>query len=239
MACNPSQNPLTQGPARCGALRLDRIYSNFLVMVDIVDFDPAEDAAVGILARIQPNAGAGAVNGYAFTFQVQDQDVQISRVTGEAPTALAGSPAVSSPLVPGGNYRMVFFGLGDYLEGRIYDMANPGVPLVTNSATDATYTQGTCGIVVFSDTNTRTSGAFDNYSASDGTRPAPDIAMGDGVVRVSWPAAAYLAHDLHLSSDLVEWIRATELIYEDGRAVFTDPVNPGMPRKFFRLKLGP
>jgi hypothetical protein len=237
LACDPSPDSGSFGPARCASLRMDRIYSTFLVMVDIVDFDPAEDAALGILARIQPNPGPGTTSGYSFTYQVQDQDVQLSRVTGEAPTGLAGSPAVT--LEAGGHYRMVLFGIGSYLEGRIYDMANPGVPLITNSATDETYSQGTCGGVVFSDSNTRTSGAFDNYSANDGTQPVPDIAVGGGSVSVTWPVAAGLAHNLYTSPNLTQWTPAGGLIYEDGLAVYTEPVNPATRRKFYRLQLGP
>ena len=131
------------------------------------------------------------------------------------------------------------FGIGNQLEGRIYDMANPAEPLVIATATDDAYTQGMSGLVVFSATNERASGGFDNFSVSDGTKPVPDVAVENNVVSVSWPVAAGLAHGLYSSGDLVEWIRVTDLVYGEVRAAHTEPLLPDAAPKFFRLQLGP
>ncbi len=112
LTCQSSPNAPEFGPARCGAL-LPEVYQTFLVMVDINDFDPADDTSAGILARIQPGAGPGNVNGYSFTYQAKDKDVQLSRIVNEQPTALGSLPHVA--LEAGRNYRIVFFGEGFFL----------------------------------------------------------------------------------------------------------------------------
>ena len=237
LACDPSPNESQYGPARCGALRIDRDYSQFLVMVDFKDWVATEDSSIGVLARIQPGPAPGAVNGYSFTWQSKDGDVQISRITGEVPTNISGSTDLVLP--EGGTYRLVFFGNGSHLEGRIYDMSNPAVPLITTVATDETYAEGICGIVLFADENTRTSASFDNYSASDGTPPLADIVLVNNVVRVSWPTARGLVYDLLSSTDLVEWWPVGGLTYQNGRTVASEQVLPGVSSKFFRLGFGP
>ncbi len=87
LTCQSSPNAPEFGPARCGAL-LPEVYQTFLVMVDINDFDPADDTSAGILARIQPGAGPGNVNGYSFTYQAKDKDVHDDSKTTTLPISL-------------------------------------------------------------------------------------------------------------------------------------------------------
>lgn len=223
------------GPARAGATRPE-LYSTFCVMVDLVDWNPAEDSSFGILARIS-SIGLGTTNGYAFTFQGQDNDVQISRIDGEAPTSLSGSPPVT--LTPGGDYRMVFFGIGGQLEGRIYDMADPLVPLVIATGTDTTYAGGTCGLVVFSDTNTATSATFDNYLANNGVITPPALTISNGELELTWDVENSLAHTLESSIDLDTWSPLATLGAEDGKFLYYEPFGGfSSPAAYFRLRLG-
>lgn len=237
LACNASPNATSYGPARCGSLRADRLYSTFCTTVDIVDYNPGEDTAMGILARIQPDPAPGAVNGYAFTFQGKTNDVEINRVTGEAPSNLSGSPDVT--LQPGHSYRMVFFGIGTHLEGRIYDGSDLTNPLVTAQGSDDTYAEGMCGLLIFSSSNTRASAAFDNYSAGDGKLPPPAITALNGTdVSVSWETSRGLCHTLETSTDLMSWMAADGLTYSGGRTIYSATITPAVPARFFRLRLG-
>jgi hypothetical protein len=223
------------GPARAGAIRPE-IYGTFCVMVDLVNWNPAEDASFGVLARIS-SPGLGTTNGYSFTFQGQDNDVQISRIDGEAPTSLSGSPAVT--LTVGGDYRMVFFGIGGQLEGRIYDMAAPLVPLVVATGTDATYAGGTCGLVVFSDSNTATSATFDNYLANNGVIAPPALTIGGGELKLTWDVESGLAHTLESSVDLADWFPLAALDEENGEFLYYEPFGGfSAPAAHFRLRLG-
>lgn len=236
LSCDPSPNEPQLGPARCGALRPES-YGTFCVMVDIVNWDPAEDTSMGILARLGPNVGLGTTNGYAFTYQGKDGDVQISRVTGEAPTDLSGTPDVT--LTPGNRYRLVFFGIGSHLEGRIYDLNDLSNPLVTAIGTDDTYSAGTCGLVVFADENTRASATFDNYSAGTGTPPPLTVNIAAGTTTVSWNAAAGLCHSLEASNNLQNWSPLLGFTALNGRTSFSEPYDPLVPSRFFRLRMGP
>lgn len=234
----PSPNAAQIGPARAGAVRADVKYKTFFVSVEIKDWDPVSDTSMGLLARVQPEVGLGKTDGYAFTYQGKDTDVQISRVDDEEPFDLSGHPSVD--LVPGGNYRMIFFGVGSYLEGRIYDMDNPGNPIITVSGTDAAYTEGSCGLVVFADGNTVASAAFDNYFANGGETAPPALAVEGEVLRVSWDVAAAMGRTLESSIDLTRWTAQVPHFLDQGRFNYIQegPVT-GVSQVFYRLRLGP
>jgi hypothetical protein len=245
LACNASPSVSLYGPARCGSLRADKVYLDFCVMVDIVNFNPAENTSMGVLARVQPNPGPAAVNGYAFTYQSADRNVQISRVVSEAPANLGDTPLT---LTAGQSYRIVFFGIGSHLEGRVYDRAFPLLPLQTVVATDSTYTQGMSGVVIFSETNTRASASFDNYSASDGTPPPLQVGVGlTGEIEVSWNLWSGLCSQLESSVDLFQWqpLPALPVVVgrgyrQDGnRTVFSQTIEGNGPAHFYRLRTGP
>ena len=237
LSCEPSPNAAALGPSRAGSLRQGTSYSTFCMSVDIVNWNPAEDSSMGVLARLQPNPGPGATNGYAFTYQGQDGDVQISRVTGEDPAGVGGSPAVT--LTPGESYRMVFFGIGSYLEGRIYDADDLTNPLVTVSGIDSAYTQGTCGLVIFSDGNSRCSATFDNYSAGPGTPPPLNVGLNGGTIAVSWDSAAGICHSLETTTDFLNWSALFGFTAAGGRTTYSEALDPMVPAKFYRLRLGP
>jgi len=78
------------GQARAGSLFEAPEQTDFYIEVDVVNWNNSIDQAVGILARITTPA-LGMTDGYAFTIQVMDTDISISRLTDEAPTDLADS----------------------------------------------------------------------------------------------------------------------------------------------------
>ena len=170
LTCNPSPNPGTFGPARLAALRQEARYSEFVVCVDFTAWDVTTDTSMGILARIQPNPSAGNVSGYALTYQANDRDLEINRVASEAGTPI--SPRIAITLDPAKSYRLVFFGTGSYLEGRIFDRDFPLVPLAIVTGNDGTYTAGTNGLLIFTERNTAIGATFDNYRADAGAAPA-------------------------------------------------------------------
>jgi hypothetical protein len=233
----PSPNEDQLGPSRAGALR-PQIYSTFHVSVDFVHWDPAEDTSLGILARIS-TAGLGTTNGYAFTYQGKDTDVQISRVDNEAPTDISGSLELT--LTPGGSYRMVFFGVGSYLEGRIYDLNDLMTPLITATAFDAAHTAGASGLVVFADENTRAAAGFDNFSAHSGGIAPPGLVIGGGELRLDWNAVTSLGYIPESSVDLGQWSPLTTQGLEAGAFYYKEAFVAGAasPVAYYRLRLGP
>jgi hypothetical protein len=239
MSCSPSNNNTQLGPSRCAALRLDRTYSTFCTMVDIVNFgSPAtEETSAGIIARIQPNPALGTVKAYTFTYQSKTGDVEINRTTNEKPTNLGGTIPVT--LQEGTAYRMIFFGVGSYLEGRIYSKSDLSTPLVVATATDDTYTQGTGGIFIFSNGNTQCSASFDNYSAANGTLAPPAISANGTNLTVLWDTERGLGRTLQGSSDLSHWSTLETLIYLSGSTFYSESIVPTVPYRFFRLRLGP
>jgi hypothetical protein len=208
-------------------------------MVDIVNFGPpaTEETSVGIIARIQSSPSLGTVKGYTFTYQTKTGDVEINRTTNEEPTKLGSTLPVS--LEAGTAYRMIFFGVGSHLEGRIYAKSDLTTPLIVATATDATYTQGTAGIFIFSNGNTRCSATFDNYSANDGTSPPLSIAADGTNVSVSWDTAKGLGRTLEASNDLTQWSAVSEFTYLAPGTFYTEPILPEVPKRYFRLRLGP
>jgi hypothetical protein len=136
----------TVGPGRAGALGSDP-QADFSVSVDLVDWDPALDQAIGLVGRIQ-QPGLGMSDGYGFLYFPAGGGVAFNRFDDEASTVLpsAGSPLVT--LDPAKDYRLVFTGVGPVLTGSIFDLAAPETPLVSITANDATYASGAGGLLV-------------------------------------------------------------------------------------------
>jgi hypothetical protein len=160
-----SSFPATVGPGRGGSLAaVDR--TAFYSSVDVVGWTTTLNSAFGLLDRIQ-NPGLGTTIGYAFAYTSDDHDVQISRVDNENPILVPGT-LKSITLDPNKQYRFVFQGKGDSLEGRIYDLADLTTPLIVVQGKDATYDHGVSGLVVY-DNGDGLGGAdatFDNFVAS-------------------------------------------------------------------------
>lgn len=183
------------GQARAGAL-LSSNYTDFYIEVDVLDWNNSIDQAFGILARITTPA-LGMTDGYAFTIQVTDTDISISRLTDEAPTDLAGSSKNFIP-DPSKDYRMVFIGRGSHFIGRIYELPDVVTPVITTEGDDATYPSGVNGLVIADLTSVNNpvgvgcDATFDNFRALAVEPPRLSIAYDRGLQysRVSWPGTS-------------------------------------------------
>jgi hypothetical protein len=195
------------GAGRLGALRLTPAYTDFCVSFDLLPgWETRPDTAFGVLARVPASSiGLGTTDGYAFTYQNADNDVQISLVNDEAASEKSPPIPLVSPLDPARTYRFVFWGRGARLEARIYDLADLTTPLVTATTDAATeHASGICGLVAFD--NGGNQGArlvVDNYDASALLAPPLHISLaGAADVTVEWEAARSLAHQLQFSPTL-------------------------------------
>ncbi len=215
---------------------MDKTYGDFCITVDILNWNPAEDSSMGILARIQPAPGPGAINGYAFTYQAQDHDVEINRIVDENPTRI-GTARIT--LEAGRSYRFVFIGIGGDFIGRIHDLTDPLAPVVETRASDANYETGGTGILIFSDSNTATSATFDNFSASSGQPPRMQAKpTPEGNLLLSWPTLDGLCSFLQTSTDLIEWTEPVGLTRTASAGQTSVTVTPAGGAAFFRLRFG-
>lgn len=197
IAAPPRPAALQQaGQARAGSLYSGSNYTDFYIEVDLVDWNNTIDQAVGILARIT-TPGLQMTDGYAFTIQVADTDISISRLDNEAPTDLLGSSKNFIP-DPSKDYRMVFIGRGTHFIGRIYELPNVVTPVITTEGDDLMYASGVNGLVIADLTslsNPAGVGAdatFDNYRALSVEPPRLTVSYDPGQqgMRFSWPGEA-------------------------------------------------
>lgn len=237
--------PASYGAARAASHHQDRIYSDFCVVVDIVAYDEYLPQAIGIIARVEDDPGPGDTQGYTFTYQPTENDVQISRITGEQPTEVGSAVVLPFLPDPDTTLRLVLFGNGSYLEGRIYDASDLLQPLAVTSGDDSTYPTGTCGVVV-SDFSTASDSpvdaTFDNYVANDGAAPKLHIvnAPPNGVT-LSWPDSA-LCWQLQTSTNLEDdsWSDVTTgITHQSEGATFSlaETFAHGGPRRFWKWRL--
>lgn len=237
IASTASPDPVNFGPARAGSFLNGVTMSDFCVETDVVEFTAAEDTSLGLLARVT-SIGAGTLNGYSLTYQTQDSDLEINRINGEQPTNVARTSGVT--LDPAHRYRMVFAGRGDRLQGWIYDLTAPLIPVVTVSGSDTEWTTGAVGYVVFSDGNTAASATFDTFSVSNGSPPALSVRATESGPRLWWSRYASLCHTLQRSRDLTTWESVPDAITMSGRiAEIIPPFVAAEPKYFYRLALLP
>ncbi len=235
-------------PGRAGTVRSE-VYSDFYVSVDIVNWDDTLPQSAGLLARIN-TPGLQATTGYAFTWDRGNPtnpaagDVDISRITGEAPSGVSVTGSDTIHFQPGKMYRMVFIGRGATLEGRVYELPDTTTPKITVVGTDATYPSGQNGMVVFDNSGGRsfTDTTFDNYFATDVEPPRIKMtSQGFGTWELSWPreASAYvLQSSTVLPGSAQDWTEVTGIQTADDRYwvfVDSDPSLGGLPKQFYRL----
>lgn len=243
-------------PGRAGTTR-PQAYTDFYVSVDIVDWNDSLPQSAGLLARIN-TPGLQATTGYAFTWDRGNTnsstsgDVDISRITGEAPTGItvAGSDAIH--FEPGEKYRMVFIGKGATLEGRVYKLPDTSTPIITVIGTDPAadpYLSGMNGMVIYDNSGGRqpTDVTFDNFFASDIEPPRIQIGPLDfGFHELSWPqeaSAFVLQTATTLTGSASDWtdIPVGEIFpptLDNPRFRYTMNAWPevgGLPKQFFRL----
>lgn len=160
-----SGNPQVVGPGRAGST-LSPTFNDFRVSVDLVNWNDALDQAFGLLGRVS-NVGLGTTNGYTLNYVNQDHQLQLNRISGEVPTQIGTAAVTLDPL---NDYTLVFTGIGSSLGAQVF-LAGSTTPLVSISATDATYSSGKVGLFIY-DATTNANGAadatFDNFYAYGG-----------------------------------------------------------------------
>ncbi|HYE20710.1 MAG TPA: hypothetical protein VEA69_19850 [Tepidisphaeraceae bacterium] len=168
-----SHSPAQHGPSRAGSFAPGTTPERFRATVDLVDWDDSHDQAIGLWARVG-TPGFGTTTGYALTYSVGSREINLTRVTNEAPAAnLDESPVV---LTRGHRYRLVLTGDGPALVGAVYSFDDLGAPLATVGSTDATYATGAAGLIVFDNTDANTADAtFDRFIVTP--LPEPGAAL--------------------------------------------------------------
>lgn len=206
----PAKPGLTtpSNPPRAAAFYpTNEVFRDFEVAVDLVDWDEPSKTNIGLLARAR-NIGLGKSEGYFFVHQPNLGRVHVSIVRGEAGYLLGQAPIT---LDHSHKYRMVFSGVGVYLIGQVFDLANPGVPLVTVHARDEVFPDGLTGVVCFAGVGDKDAdGTVDNYAVKVGDITDPTISIG--------PAPALkLAFATQFPIDGQPWGNAVADLNEDGK----------------------
>lgn len=241
LSSGPSPNPQNFGPARAAAFRQADSYTDFFISADITGWDPATDTSLGFLARLQPNPAPGNVSGYSLTYQGNDRDIEINRISAEAPTKISAGRILIN-LDPAKIYRLVFFSYGEHLEGRVYEVTNLANPLVTVTATDSDFTAGTNGLIVFSEQNTLSAATFDNYAADAGAAPQLLFTPStDPSLQITWNAQAALCWRLESSTTLLSWQPqpAAPLNSMLNQILLPKAALEEIPQRFYRFAKGP
>ena len=237
----PSPDPVNYGPGRAGSLRAGN-YSDFYISVDLVAWDDSLHQVAGILARgLAP--GPGTTTGYLFSHDrgnpasSTDGDMDIVRLDNEAPSNLSTTGNDSIHLQPGKKYRFVFMGSGGDFKGEVYELPNTFVPVVSITASDPSYPNGACGLVVADNASEigytgAADATFDNFLSLI-AEPRLAVALNAGSVEVSWPLIPYT---LQSSPSLISptWTSITSGITQTGgQNVYTQTAPTGA--LFYRL----
>ena len=175
-----SPAPAQLGPSRVGAFRTDFTYSDFTVSADITAWNPADNNAIGLVARIG-NPGLGTTTGYLFAMFPSSGVIALNRLDNENAVALSGSLA---PINVGVGYRLVFSGVAGNLTGSLYSLSNLTTPIATATASDTHYSSGFAGVFssgsIPSGVGSAVDVTFANYSAAP--EPSTWALLGLGTI---------------------------------------------------------
>lgn len=167
------------GPARAGSIVDGVTASDFIVSVDLLDWDPSLPQTFGIVARVS-EVGLGTTNGYLFSYSPgasagrSNTALAVERLTGEQIVPGGSRDFLSGDLPPQGGYRMVFSGSGSQLTGALYALSDLDTALGSATLNDATYASGGFGLLVADSNVFDLQGAtatFDNFRVE--TIPEP------------------------------------------------------------------
>lgn len=186
-----SVDPSNFGPGRVASVQ-PNVQTDFRIAVDIVDWDQAQEQAIGMLSRLS-SIGPGSTDGYALTYQVLDGDIDISKVTDEAPSGVAVSGEDSFVLDPAKDYRFVFTGQGNALRALVFELPETMNPLVDCLGFDSSYAGGVNALLGFDNSGGFGTAdvTFDNYSDTPIGNPNVSLTLGSGPggeVTITWPA---------------------------------------------------
>jgi hypothetical protein len=187
LTSGPSADPNTLGPTRLGAYLPGQTFADFRESVDIVNWDPALDQAIGLAARLS-NIGLGTSNGYNLHYNNLPNDVGsaglvIDRVDGEAADAFAFTQLNLTD--PTAGYRLVFTGIGATLTGEIFALSDLNTALASVTLIDSTYASGLTGVLstgLYAGANTGVDATYDNFRLQSVPEPGSVILLGIGVV---------------------------------------------------------
>jgi hypothetical protein len=228
-----SPDPYNLGPSRGGSYwtNASYTYTNFYAGVDVRPWGTNVNQAVGILGRVQDYSANGAAFAYTLTYEPNVQDFQITVFNGGG---FAPLTAAKVNLSPTNSHRLVFTGAGDTLEGRIYVLPDVFNPVATVSASDATYSSGWCGLLVFSAGNAATDATYDNYLALPEPPASLAITPAGNAVWVSW-SVGLLSYTLQSSAALpaTNWTAITNGITQSGGQFIYKTIPSG--GAFYRL----
>jgi hypothetical protein len=192
----PSPLPGTVGPGRAGSVVTEFTYASFYISVDIVNWDPTLDQAIGVMGRVS-EIGLGTTDGYAMTYSVLDGNIDITRFTNEDPNggglSVTGNNAFS--LVSGRAYRFVFIGWGTQFTARVYELPDLTTPVADITGFDTMYSTGYSGLITYDNTsagNGRTDVTYDNFMALDIEPPKLAISLSVfSDLEISWTTNSY------------------------------------------------
>jgi hypothetical protein len=137
-----SPAPGQLGPSRVGAFQTSFSYSDFTVSADVTSWNPADNNAIGLVARVG-TPGLGSTSGYLFAMFPSSGQIAINRLDNENASPLSGSLAAINT---GVGYRLVFTGVGSTLTGSLYSLGNLATPIATATTTDSRYGSGFSGV---------------------------------------------------------------------------------------------
>lgn len=238
-----SPAPSLIGPSRAASFRQEVVYNGRLFLsVDLKIADPFIQQSVGLLAFVQPNPLPGAVAGYSLSFQPLTGDIVLNRLVGEVPTRLAYGGLMDAA---SDSVRLVLVAENGGFACALYNLDDLVTPIAKVTASDATFSTGTAGIFVFSDTDDASGpidAVFDNYRANPVTIPELVLALEGGTsFRLSWPDWAVHVgptSSTTLANEPWEEIPAAGLESGNG-LIFHIGDRSLVPKKFFRLQRRP
>jgi hypothetical protein len=238
-----SPAPSLIGPSRAASLRQDVTYNNrVFISVDLKISDPSIQQAVGVLAFVQPNPAPGAVSGYSLSYQPLTGDIVLNRIVNEAPIELAYSD-LNAPA--GTSLRLVLIIEDEQFWGAVYNLDDLVNPIAKVAATDWTFTSGTAGVFVFSDTDDRSGpvdATFDNYRANPVSLPELQLTLqGETGYQLTWPDwAVHFSPTFSTTLGPEPWERIPNSELQTGGGSLFHIGERGLdPKKFFRLERRP
>lgn len=239
IASGESPAPGSIGPARGASLQQNVVYNQKLfITVDIKVADPGIEQAIGLLAFVQDNPGLGATSGYSLSFQPASQDLVLNKIVNEVPERLGAADLVG---VAGDCVRLVFIAENGFITGALFSGDDLINPIALLASTDTTYTSGTAGIFVYSDTDDASGpvdATYDNYRANALTVPPLSLSstVGGGF-QLSWPDwAVHYAPSTRTDLRALPWLEIPKSEFLRDQSRFSWVVDPPeIPRAFFRL----
>jgi hypothetical protein len=238
-----SPNPDELGNARIGSFRPDITHANFVVEVDVVDWDKSSDHNIGILARIN-EPGLGTTGGYALTLDTSEQTLYFSLIDFEA-SSILGKIELTEPVDPETGFRLRLRGKADEFFGEIFSLSDLETPLAEIEGFDDLFETGAHGFFATVDpAQDSVDVTFDNFSAFDPDKPPVEpvvisdvrLALDLGILFVTFNFTEGANYRIETSPNLVEWAETdAEFDLDNDLATFEVPVTSEDKEAYFRI----